>query len=904
MSLSPGVSKFVRLRDTPPEIAPGRDVVGNKTGDALEFLRRAANQGGLEVVSTVPTDNIGAVLHLKHAAATSSGGVSDIRLTPGFVAPDFYGYSDGTAYPAVGMLSGHTVPLAWIGSDKGTRNNNDVLTSWEADYIASPSRSWLHQFEHGWISGRGFELDSAEVFEGGVWLKAIILANSSFNNANAVTFNLRDANNYVYFRAEHTVFLPGGILWWNENKYVLLGYNSLVYKGLHDPTKAYINGEMVVTTSGRAYICIAPAPANTLITDTTKWVTLTRTSIVDVTGQGGHPQIVEANKDQLHADFSIPRLWLPHHVPKADTPAKGTSALWPIAGRYSGTHDYFPPSTPVGNIGYSRAQRVWQRKDSASARATLSLVDATANKNDFPGAFVWLGERVDANAAAAHVPGNPENLADATTYLFYNETSRVVETLGGYVQSISPGELYTSSRLLTYADWQELKSVQETVGNPVIDKDTQHELNVDPSVPRVWVTKRIPFGSTPATGSSTPFPIDDKYLGSRDFDPPHVIPGPVNNVFGAPVNSLQVSNAVRNLYGTQNAAWLAKYNNNRFFHISVISSAGTEYQRRNSAGDAWEVVPAAYLLTIGQIYYNQFLHYWAIFSDFLVTTGQWTHTSYIAALRSYGGTTYWLGERSSANDAAAHVVFPKDDAGRYIFYNTSTYSLELLGNASIVAAVDAGVKYIPIPLVTFQDRVPEILVDTLANGPDVDVSIGSSTWVRNTAAVSQSGGQSVYKNERNQIAFLRQLTELDDQALLCVELEWEEVDALDTATTVNATKTAHKRFMGTISAGGFRRLGERIYGVAVGHNENTLSHSAEWFIRQPDADGGTFAARDDIRLSYGRFRAAYLNTALGDDSAAARALAPDGIALHWGSSSTTPNSTYIQKLRARVELHR
>ena len=110
--------------------------------------------------------------------------------------------------------------------------------------------------------------------------------------------------------------------------------------------------------------------------------------------------------------------------------------------------------------------------------------------------------------------------------------------------------------------------------------------------------------------------------------------------------------------------------------------------------------------------------------------------------------------------------------------------------------------------------------------------------------------------------------------------------------------------MGTISAGGFRRLGERIYGVAVGHNENTLSHSAEWFIRQPDADGGTFAARDDIRLSYGRFRAAYLNTALGDDSAAARALAPDGIALHWGSSSTTPNSTYIQKLRARVELHR
>ena len=891
---SSNIGKFTSLTDTPAKIKPGRDVVGNAAGDALEFIRRAISHGGLEVVHTVPTDNIGAVLHLKHPATTTSGDTLDRRLTPGFAAPDFYGYSDGTAYPAVGALDGISVPLAWIGSDRGTRDSNDVLTSWDVDYIASPSRSWLSLFKGGWIGGRGFNLGSAEVFEGGVWLKGIS-GNIRFPNATAKTFQLKNNDDSVYFKAETTVFLPGGILWWNETRYVLLGYDTLRYKGLHVPANAYVPGDLVVSASGRAYVCIAVAVANTLITDKTKWVTLTRTSIVDVTGQGGHPQIVEANKDQLHADFSLPRLWLPQHIPLAVTPATGTSALWPIVGKYSGTHDYFPPSTPIGNIGYSRAQHIWQRKDSASARATLTLVDATAEKADFPGAFVWLGERVDANLAAAHVPGNPAALTADTSYLFYNETSLVVERLLGYTQSASPGERYEAMRLLTVDD----KSVKPTSGSPLVTALNQFEINVDPTVPRAWIGQRIPFAGTPAVGTSAQFTIADPFIGSFDADPPVAKLGQAKNDFGVFTNGSLAGNeatarTARTEYEGNNPSWLATYNANRFLYVTLNwTDGGTTHflnERRNAAGNAWEAFPAAYIIKIGQTYYNKWRHYWAIFYDGIDPTGVWTHTSYLAAFRSYAGTTYWLGRRSSAIDAAAHVAQPKDIVGRYIFYNTSTYQVEQLSTDSIIAGVDARTDFHPIALLSDADK-PEVLVDTLAStAADVAVDMATTDWTRR---ISSTAGT----DEKNQIAFSRQLYPGDDHRLMTIELTWEE---LQSGTTTVGVK---RNFLATISAGGFRRFVERTY-MASGSNKGTLNGCADWYVRRPNYSGGSLDIWAEMRISYGRFRAAYKSNGLGDDSAAARAIAPDGMAFLFSPGTANPNSTFIQKLKARIELHR
>ena len=889
-------STWKSLADTPSFILPGRDVVGNAAGDALEFIRRATNQGGLEVVHTVPTDNIGAVLHLKHSAITQSGVVADRRLTPGFVAPDFYGYSDGTAYPKVGTFGGAAVPLAWVGSDRGTRDSNDVLTSWDVDYIASPSRSWLSRFKGGWIGGRGFALGSAEVFEGGVWLKGLA-GNIRFPDATAKTFQLKNNDDSVYFRAETTVHLPGGILWWDKTRYVLLGLDSLRYKGLHGLANAYIPGDMVVSASGRAYVCIADAPANTAITDKTKWVTLTRTSIVDVTGQGGHPQIVEENKDQLHADFSLPRIWLPQHIPLAAAPATGTSALWPIAGKYSGTHDYFPPNTPIGNIGYSRAQHIWQRKDSASARATLTLVDATAAEADFPGDYVWLGERIDAAAAAAHVPGNPVALTANTSYLFYNETSLVVEKLATYGQSVSPGERYEAMRLLTFAD----KSVKPTVGSPRITAQNQFEIQVDPLAPRAWIGQRIPYASTPAQGTSVAFPknvANKPFIGSFDADPPSAKAGPEDHTFGdlAAANTYVTTEAkareVRDTYASTNPDWLARYNGNRFLYTTLYwvgVTSGIKHERRNAAGDAWETFPEAYIRTIGQTYYNAWRHYWSIFYDGIDPTGVWTHTDYQAAFRSYLGTTYWVGRRSSAIDAAAHVAQPKDDNGRYVFYNTSTYRVEILDNSSIVAGTNAGTRYHPVALLSDAD-VPEVLVDTLAStAADVAVDIGTTSWTRRSSSTSGT-------DEKNQIAFRRQLHPGDDRRLMTIELTWEE-------QLVSQTSGGVKRnFLATISAGAFRRFVERTY-MASGSNKGFLNGCADWYVRRPNYTGGEMDKFAEMRISYGRFRAAYLATGLGDDSVLARATAPDGMAFQFGSGAVNPNSTFIQKLKARIELH-
>ena len=56
---------------------------------------------------------------------------------------------------------------------------------------------------------------------------------------------------------------------------------------------------------------------------------------------------------------------------------------------------------------------------------------------------------------------------------------------------------------------------------------------------------------------------------------------------GPPTNTFS-SNAARDTYAAANAAWLAQYNENRFFWIR----SGTVIQRRNADGDGWENVTA------------------------------------------------------------------------------------------------------------------------------------------------------------------------------------------------------------------------------------------------------------------------------------------------------------------------
>ena len=930
-------TKFVSLTDTPAGIPVGEELVGNAAGDALEFIRRSFAPGGLEIVSVVPPTFQGYILNLKHPAHVETGRTQDRILVGAYnVATGFYGYSDGSSYPKTGTISDPQTSrlISWIGSESGTRAGI-TLGTWEADYIASHSRSWLSGFNKIWLAGNVYDLSGAEVYNGGVWLKGIINGPNRLGSGN-VTFNLVETNSNVYFREDRVINSTGGILWWNGRKYVLLGVNAMRYAGVYDNMGVYYRGDLVTASAGGSYLCIAEVASQVALTDTdlnddlyfipisvastsTSPTVVARPSIVDITGQGGHPQIVAKNKDRLYADFSIPRIWMPHRIPIADTPATGESVLWPIAGKYAGTHDYFPAGVADGDIAYSRREHTWQRRISAATSQTFSLVEITKNKTDFPGTFVWLGERPDANDAAAHVPATYTTLVNFS-YLFYNETTRVVEKLSAYVAPASPGERYTPSRLLSYADWLEVQSVKPTIGNPLVDEQSQYEIAVDPSVPRAWIGQRIPLAGVPAKGTSAALAIGSVFLGSFDEDPPNPHLGPPTNIFGESSFGPNVTIVQRNNYGVQNASWLSAYNADPELVIKIVSSAGTSYQRRNVAGTAWEVVPASDFLTVGQIYYNSSLHYWSRFYDGIVSTGVWTHTVVLFAFRSFSNTTYWLGERASAVEAAAHVAQPTDSTGRYIFYNTTSRVVEQLVTAGIVAATSARIQYRPIPLQTAVDS-PETLRDTITNprtinGLSTNVTVafsfnvtGQNKWRRNVGGGTRAAdGAYTYPNKANQLAFSRQLTPLDDNKLLSIELRWEEVNS---NTAANITETNVRLFMTTISAMAFRLMIERQY-AGSGNNSGTVKDSADWYVRRPNSNGNDVYAWGEMCIKYSRFRAAYVaptnlvgdaNAGKPDDSAAARAVAPDGLALAFGAGAQRPNNTYMRNLQGRIRLH-
>ena len=932
-----GATKFVSLTDTPGAIDVGGDLIGNAAGDALEFIRRSFAPGGLEIVSAVPPTFQGYILHLKQPAHVETGDTQDRIIVAKYnAATGFYGYSDGSSYPKTGTLSDPQTGrlISWIGSENGTRAGV-TLGTWEADYIASHSRAWLNGFNKIWLAGNLYDMSSAEVYNGGVWLKAIIDGPDRLGSGN-VTFNLVETNGNVYFRQDRVISSTGGILWWNGRKYVLLGVNAMRYAGVYDNMGVYYRGDLVTAPTG-SYLCVADVASHVALTDTdlnddpyfipisvastssTSPTAVARPSVIDITGQGGHPLITKANRDRLYADFSIPRIWMPHRIPIADTPATGTSALWPIAGKYAGTHDYFPAGVADGDIAYSRREHTWQRRISAATSQTYSLVEITANKTDFPGTFVWLGERPDANDAAAHVPATYTTLV-AFSYLFYNETTRVVEKLSTYVAPASPGERYSPSRLLSYADWLEVQSVKPTIGNPLVDEQSQYEISVDPSVPRAWIGQRIPLAGVRAKGTSAALAIGSVFLGSFDEDPPNPHLGPPTNVFGESTFGPNVTIVQRNNYGVQNASWLAAYNADPELVIKIVSSAGTSYQRRNVAGTAWEVVPASDFLTVGQIYYNSSLHYWSRFYDGIVSTGVWTHTVVLFAFRSFSNTTYWLGERASAVEAAAHVVYPKDATGRYIFYNTTSRVIEQLVTAGLVAGTSARIEFRPVPLQTAIDS-PETLRDTITNprtinGLSTNVTVafsfnvtGQNKWRRNVGGGTRvSDGVYTYPNKANQLAFSRQLTPLDDNKLLSIELRWEEVNS---STAANITETNVRLFMATISAMAFRLMIERQYSGS-GNNSETVKDSADWYVRRPNSDGDNVYEWGEMCIKYSRFRAAYIaptnlvgdaDAGKPDDSAAARAIAPDGLALAFAAGAQRPNSTYMRNLQGRIRLH-
>ena len=714
--------------DTPAAIKPNQAVVGNKDGSKLDFVRQIMSSGMIPQVEKIPTFYDGAVLYLPHDEREWTGVPKDLMVTPGFSAPDFYGFSDGTALAATGSLTNtHSALLSWLGGDLGTKDSNDVLLTWEPYEIASHSESWLNEFSKIKLGTVEHTL-GASFFQGGITVK-LIETPPSFTNANPIAVNLLRADGTSYWGTTSAITHYSGLYRWDGVHYELMRADSLFFRGGYNKIFQHSPGDLVSGLNGDYYVCIADSPVNTLLSDGSKWFLLWEASkVIDVTFGGGVPRITELNRHKLHADHSVPRLWINQFVPAPGTPATGTSAAWAIKAAdiavigFVGARRDSPglAGSYVGNIYYDTRYHSWNK---CTARAadnssfewhTQSLMQATSDKNIFPGPFVWLNERASANDAANAIAGNLP--VTTVSYLFYNTTTGLVEKLATFVAAEHHNYTYQPVALMSSFD----NPVVSVRGHPTVTADNYEKISIDHTVPRAWIEKETPVAKTPAKGQSTAWPIRGKFLGVREF----------------------------------------------------------EY-------------PGGLFSSHGDIVYRQDHHYWAeeVYEEAFSVT--WTGVSFDVAMRTFvtasGHPYIWLGERANANDAASYVTSHNTDT-TYLFYNTTDRTIHVLSDTGYVIGKNSFNTFAPYALANIDDvnkaitraiakaLAPVILHDTITVSGD---------------GFTPTDGLNAGWQTHQVMAFTRPLTVSDDAKVLSIELEFTEKGAgAISNTTLRAFGTA------------------------------------------------------------------------------------------------------------------
>ena len=240
---------------------------------------------------------------------------------------------------------------------------------------------------------------------------------------------------------------------------------------------------------------------------------------------------------------------------------------------------------------------------------------------------------------------------------------------------------------------------------------------------------------------------------------------------------------------------------------------------------AWSVNPPNPVAD--DVYYNRVQHHYKKY-----LAGVYVQVGFAELAALYTGTSHWLGERTSANDAAAHVPLPLVAADNYFFYHSGEGRVEQLTNATYTAPVGLNPQYVPHALVLADDIRKELLADeTLYTDKTVTgMHISPTDW--------QSDAK---------IDFTRALTAADDDRIIACHLRWEERNPLAPSST---TAGLHRSFAGQIDGLTFRTLGER-----TSANESMATECGDWFVRRPSWNGN-FKEFAEMRISYGRQRLA------------------------------------------------
>ena len=284
--------------------------------------------------------------------------------------------------------------MAWLGGETGTISGSNSVTGWTPTQIGSLSEQWLRSLERVWVAGYSFIIQNVRYYGG--WVGDLRGARALSNGA-AVTFNTNIPTTYG--------------------------------RGRHSHQRTIRCNTRRASTFGMEpkYIPMAP-------------------SIVDVTADG-HPIIDAHNRDRVFVDHDAPRMWVPHWIPKANTMATATSALW-VNARFKGSSTEEPAvsASANGDIFYNTQHSIWERRVSASGTVGVweqgGLISLTSNKTHFPNFFIFLGEQANANAAANRIITN--SVVANHTYLYYNTTTEQIENILTFVAAGSPGYNYST----------------------------------------------------------------------------------------------------------------------------------------------------------------------------------------------------------------------------------------------------------------------------------------------------------------------------------------------------------------------------------------------------------------------------------------------------------------------------
>ena len=362
---SAGHTTFTEHTDTPADIGAHKYPRGNRAGDALIFVDPPSTPDAITQVTRIPTNFSEPIIHLTHDVV--AGIRSDISIEAGFYAAErVAGYNRG---------KGVYTPFGTSTPDPGALEalfGDGIAGAYQIANLLSFNSAFIDEANIVLINNITYTLGNQYNFNG---VQAKDLDTPVSFISSTFTFNIRRLDDTYYYTDGTEVTHRRGYYVWNGNNYVHLG---------------------------------------DLTSDA---------EIINVTGTGPpNPTIDSIGK--IYVDFSIPRIWVPHEDPKAQTPAAASSNPYMHSG-YRGVSYYEPGNPVVAEFYYSLTFHRWETAGTDSFLGGIEWFHTTFNSI---GAFgdddIWVGDRDAEEQFAAAVAARGYD-ASKRYYAYLRSTGKV-----------------------------------------------------------------------------------------------------------------------------------------------------------------------------------------------------------------------------------------------------------------------------------------------------------------------------------------------------------------------------------------------------------------------------------------------------------------------------------------------